>query len=74
VWQWPATVVHGIVDDFRRQVVQGIDVGAADYMRGAGAPVPALQHLDVLGGIGLGTRGVVEQVGLFLAMAELMTL
>ena len=58
--------VHGIVEDFRSQVMQRGDVGAADIHAGAAAHrLKPFQHFDVLGGIGLGRRGrgAVEQIG-----------
>ena len=46
--------VHGIVENFRSQVMQGGDVGAADIHAGAAAHrLQPLQHLNVFGGIGL---------------------
>ena len=48
--------VHGIVDDFREQMVQRLLVGAADIHAGAAAHrLQPLQHLDVVGGVGVGT-------------------
>ena len=66
--------VHGIVDDFRRQVMQGVGVGAADIHAGAAAHrFQPLQHLDILGGIGLGGGGgTVEKIGIVLGHDDLM--
>ena len=51
-------LVHRVVQDFGRQVMEGIDVGAADiHARTAADRLKPLQHLDVLGGIGLGGGG-----------------
>ncbi len=59
-------LVHRIVDDLGRQVMQRVGIGAPDIHAG---PAPhglqALQHFDILGGIGLGGGGgAVEQVGI----------
>ena len=59
-------LVHGIVDDFREQVMQRLFVGAADIHAG---PAPdrleTLEHLDIPGGVagfGAGTaRGDLER-------------
>jgi hypothetical protein len=44
--------VHRVVDDFGKQVMQGLLVGAADvHARPASDRLEPFQHLDVLGGI-----------------------
>ena len=49
-------LVHRVVDDFGKQMMQRFFVGAADIHAGTTADrLKTLQHLDVLGGIaGLG--------------------
>ena len=45
-------LVHAIVHDFGKEVVQGLFIGAADIHAGAAADgLQPLQHLDVGGGI-----------------------
>ena len=51
-------LVHRIVEDFRRQMVQRGFVGAADIHAGAAAHrLQALQDLDVLGGVVVAFHG-----------------
>jgi hypothetical protein len=48
-------LVHRVVDDFGKQVVQGVGVGATDiHARTATHRLEAFKHLDVGGGIGMG--------------------
>ena len=48
-------LVHRIVEDFGGQMMQRVDVGAADIHAGAAAHgLQPFQNLDVLGGIGFG--------------------
>ena len=55
--------VHGIVEDFGRQMMQGVDVGAADIHAGPAADgLEPFQDLDVLGGIALGGRASEEEL------------
>ena len=59
-------LVHGIVEHFGDEVMQGALVGAADIHAGAAADgLQPLQDLDILGGIA-GARftgvGIVEQI------------
>ena len=51
-------LVHGVVEDFGRQVVKGALVGSANVHAGAAAHrLQALQDLDVLGRVGLSLAG-----------------
>ncbi len=50
--------VHGVVEDFRRQMMEGGAIGAADIHAGTAADgFQPFQNLDVLGGIAFGTSG-----------------
>ena len=52
-------LVHGVVDNFRGQVVQGAFIRAADVHAGAASDgLQAFQNLDVLGGIFTVARGL----------------
>ena len=66
--------VHRIVDDFGRQMMQRVDVGAADIHAGAAAHgLQPFQNLNVLGCIGLGRCGTaVEKVGFVFGHDRLM--
>ena len=45
-------LVHGVVEDFGKEMMQGLFVGAADIHAGAAAHwLETLQHLDIGGGI-----------------------
>ena len=59
-------LVHGVVEQFRGQMVQGMLVGAADEHAGSAADrLEALQDLDVRGGVlfrGGGTRPALDNL------------
>ncbi len=59
--------VHGIVENFRREMVQGVLVGAADIHAGPAAHgLKALENFDVLCRVALGWGGRrVEKIGRF---------